>query len=79
MPEICETAASHTLLDAQPEDRRIHDLQKPLNEGNEQLKLAKELKKRWQMTHTISRCSITIKIIKEDASCSHGCAPCWMG
>jgi len=38
-----ETAASHTLRDAQAQDIKIHDLRKPSNEGNKQLKLAKEL------------------------------------
>jgi hypothetical protein len=38
-----ETAASHTLRDAQAEDIKIHDLKKTLNEGNKQLKLATEL------------------------------------
>jgi hypothetical protein len=38
-----ETAVSNTLPDAEAEDRTISDLQKHLNEGNKQLKLAKKL------------------------------------
>ena len=38
-----ETAVSNTLPDAEAEDRTISDLQKPLYEGNKQLKLAKKL------------------------------------
>jgi hypothetical protein len=43
-----ERTASHTSRDAQAEDIKICDLKKPLNEGNKQLKLAKNWKERWQ-------------------------------
>jgi hypothetical protein len=42
-----ETVASNTVRDAQAEDKKTSDLQKPLNAVNKQLKLAKELGKKW--------------------------------
>jgi hypothetical protein len=46
---ICsETAASNTVRDAQAEDRKTSDFQKPLNAVNKQLKMAKKLGKKME-------------------------------